>query len=163
MGLASPWLDLGAIVLLLLAVFGQASERRDAFEVAAQAGMPAAFREPLVADAIREDLATRLGVDIDDIDLESYESVTWPDGCLGVHVPGTVCAQALTPGFLARASHGDEIFRYHGSGTAFVAVNFLPGARVAGPVPGADPIRSPIRSISIDGQALVPGSRGFAP
>jgi hypothetical protein len=88
--------------------------------------------------AMRQDLAARLKVDVGTISMRSYESVTWPDGCLGIERPGVACAQSLVPGFLATLTDGaGKPYRYDGTGTKFVAASFEPNARLS------DPLRNP--------------------
>lgn len=53
---------------------------------------------PAVA-AAASDLARQLGLEAGAIDVVSAEPMTWPDGCLGLALPGEACLQAITPGF----------------------------------------------------------------
>lgn len=84
---------------------------------------------------MRQDLARRLSVPVDKIQLVSYRKVTWPDGCLGVYKPDTVCTQALVDGFLALLAGPDgKTYRYHGGPAGdFVAAAFEPTARIGDP------------------------------
>jgi hypothetical protein len=93
---------------------------------------------PAYQDAIREDLATRLGRPVSEISVHSFEPVTWPDGCLGVHRDGYVCTQALVPGFLAKLTDASgKLYTYHGSDAgAFIAVDFERDATVTPPILG---------------------------
>jgi hypothetical protein len=50
-------------------------------------------------DAIREDLAQRLGVDTKGLQPVRAESVNWNDGSLGCPEPDQVYTQAITPGY----------------------------------------------------------------
>jgi hypothetical protein len=45
-----------------------------------------------------QDLSRRTGVPVEEIELVSVESKSWPDACLGLPEPGEVCAQVITPG-----------------------------------------------------------------
>jgi hypothetical protein len=45
-------------------------------------------------------LAEKLNVDVDAVTLVSVEKMDWRDSCLGVTLPGQICAQAITPGYL---------------------------------------------------------------
>ncbi len=84
------------------------------------------------------DLASRLGRPEAELALKSYREVTWPDGCLGVSKPGTVCTQALVEdGFLAiyTGASGKE-YRYHGAGDRFIAASFEQGATLTDPIFG---------------------------
>lgn len=64
--------------------------------------------EALVGNALQL-MAGWLGWDVTHFSVEESEAVVWSDGCMGVEVPGTVCTQALVPGFRAvlRDGHGD--------------------------------------------------------
>lgn len=87
---------------------------------------------PLVKQA-RQDLAQRLDVPIEDIELIQFEAVVWPDASLGCPRPGMVYAQVLSPGYLAILKVDDREYAYHAgkSGEPFYCENPTP------PVPGA--------------------------
>jgi hypothetical protein len=87
--------------------------------------------------AMRQDLARRLNVGLQAISIVGYEQVTWPDSCLGIQRPGIICAQVLSPGFLARlADASGKVYRYHGTADAFTAASFEPGAQLGEPIRG---------------------------
>lgn len=69
---------------------------------------------PIIVQA-KEDLAKRLGVQISEIELLSFEEVVWPDSSLGCPQPGMAYAQMLTPGFLIILSVDDQAYEYHAS------------------------------------------------
>jgi len=48
---------------------------------------PGADDSQTVQRDMRRDLAGRLGVDIETVSIQSFEKVTWPDSCMGVHYP----------------------------------------------------------------------------
>jgi len=86
------------------------------------AGFGAAATPPAgIEAALRAHLAARLRVDAAAISLLSFEPVAWPDACLGVSAPGRVCAQVITPGWVAilRGPDGHD-YRYHGTAGRFV-------------------------------------------
>jgi len=60
-----------------------------------------------------EDLAQRLSVPVEDIDVLSVEAVDWPDSCLGVPVPDQACLQVITPGFRTSLWHAATTYVYH--------------------------------------------------
>lgn len=60
-----------------------------------------------------EDLAQRLSVPTEEIDVLSVEAVDWPDSCLGVPVPGQACLQVITPGFRISLWHAETTYVYH--------------------------------------------------
>ena len=61
-----------------------------------------------IATAAIDVLASRMGVPATRFTVERVEAVTWPDGCLGVTIPGMACAQVVTPGYrvVLRANSG---------------------------------------------------------
>ncbi|MCL4240837.1 MAG: hypothetical protein KJ048_05735 [Dehalococcoidia bacterium] len=112
---------------------------------------PGADDSQAVQRDMRRDLARRLGVDVESVSIQSFDTVTWPDGCMGVHYAYATCLAALTDGFVAILADGEgQTYVYHGSRLDFVAVSFLdtdeamigepvsdepegPGGRVADP------------------------------
>jgi hypothetical protein len=112
---------------------------------------PSADDSQTVQRDMRRDLAGRLGADIETVSIQSFENVTWPDSCMGVHYSYATCLAALTDGFVAILADGEgQTYVYHGSRLDFVAVSFLdtdeaiigepvsdepeaPGGRVADP------------------------------
>ncbi len=72
--------------------------------------------EPLIVQA-RADLATRLGVRPEVIDLKKAETVQWSDSSLGCPQPGYFYAQVITPGFLIVLDSGGKEYSYHSDGT----------------------------------------------
>jgi hypothetical protein len=86
--------------------------------------------------AMREDLARRTNTPLPRVSIVDYRDVTWPNGCLGVDEPGTVCTQALVPGFLAFLSDNTNVYRYHGAETGgFIAASFVTNATLSEPLP----------------------------
>jgi hypothetical protein len=77
---------------------------------------------------LREDLARRLGIDVDRAGIASFRFVTWPDGCLGLVRIDATCLAAITEGYLAFLTDDEgRAYRYHGGGDTFVAADFEPG------------------------------------
>lgn len=72
-------------------------------------------------------LAQTLGLPIDQIKLVATESVTWPDGCLGVQRPGQMCTQALVEGFKVtlETGGGEYVVHTNESGSAAVIASGL--------------------------------------
>jgi hypothetical protein len=87
--------------------------------------------EPLAMDPQAEiiaDLAGRLGLDSSVITVQSFENVTWADGCLGVIRPAALCLAGEVDGYLAFLVAPDgTVYRYHGGAGTFVAVDFEEG------------------------------------
>lgn len=63
-----------------------------------QGGEPGRTFPPSVMGAIAE-LAKLIGVDPSEIHVVTFEAVQWPDACLGVQIPGQMCAEVITNGF----------------------------------------------------------------
>jgi len=61
----------------------------------------------------REDLAQRLGMDIEEIEVVMVEAVEWPDASLGCPQPGMMYAQVITPGYRILLRAGDKTYEYH--------------------------------------------------
>ena len=67
---------------------------------------------PIVARA-RADLARRLGVDPEALEVISAEEVTWPDGSLGCPEPGMSYTQALVDGSKVVLQYDGRVYVYH--------------------------------------------------
>jgi len=76
--------------------------------------MPISKQEqlPIVAPA-KADLATRLGIQADELEVISAEEVIWPDGSLGCPEPGMSYTQALVDGSKVVFGHEDRVYVYH--------------------------------------------------
>jgi hypothetical protein len=70
--------------------------------------------QPLVKSA-KADLAERLGISSNDIEVESVEETQFRDASLGVPEPGKVYAQVITPGYIIRLAAEDAVYEYHAS------------------------------------------------
>jgi hypothetical protein len=68
---------------------------------------------PAAALNARADLAQRLQIDPDTIKLVSVEQVDWPDGCLGVQIPGVMCTMVITPGYRVILEADGKQYEYH--------------------------------------------------
>lgn len=82
---------------------------------------------------LREDLAQRLSLSVNDVSVLSMRIGTWPNGCLGVQQPGKVCSQALVDGWQAKLVADGREYRYHGGGLPlpggeFIAASFIANA-----------------------------------
>jgi hypothetical protein len=76
---------------------------------------PGSTENQLVVFA-REDLAKRLGIPVEQIELITMESVTWPDGSLGCPEPGVEYIQVQREGTLIRLRADKHIYQYHSGG-----------------------------------------------
>jgi hypothetical protein len=63
--------------------------------------------------AIRVDAAERVGVEADNVSIETSEAVDWPDASLGCPGPQMGYAQVITPGFLVVVDVGGNRLHYH--------------------------------------------------
>ena len=63
--------------------------------------------------AAKSDLAGRLEITEQDIELSEAREVTWRDGALGCPEPDMMYTQALVPGYYIRLSAGDDSYAYH--------------------------------------------------
>lgn len=72
-----------------------------------------------------QDLANRLEISPDMIELVEIAQVIWRDGSLGCPQPGMLYTQALVNGVRIRLCAGDLIFHYHSSrnGIPFLCEN----------------------------------------
>ena len=66
-----------------------------------------------VVGLARADLAQRLEVDREAIEVISVEAVEWPDASLGCPEPGQMYAQVVTPGFRLVLEARRERYEYH--------------------------------------------------
>lgn len=85
----------------------------------------------------RRDLAERLEIDADAIELDRAEYVTWRNGALGCPEPGSAYTQALVPGYRIVLRAGGERHHYHGGRDQ--APFHCPAERVDDPLPGEEP------------------------
>jgi hypothetical protein len=61
----------------------------------------------------KEDLAQRLSISVEQIEVVEARSVVWPDASLGCLQPGKMYAQVVTPGFVVVLEAKDRTHRYH--------------------------------------------------
>jgi hypothetical protein len=71
--------------------------------------------EELVSTA-KEDLAQRLSIGAEEIDLVEVKAVVWPDGGLGCPEPGVAHTQVQVEGTLIRLRVGKRMYQYHSGG-----------------------------------------------
>ncbi|MCL4862756.1 MAG: hypothetical protein KJZ93_25310 [Caldilineaceae bacterium] len=71
---------------------------------------------PLVQQAVA-DLAERLGVPVDEVELVEAEAVIWPDGSLGCPQPGMMYTQVLQDGMRIVLRVAGEEYHYHSGGS----------------------------------------------
>jgi hypothetical protein len=73
-------------------------------------------RDMGLVDQAVTDLARRLGVSDEEIEVLNSESVTWPDGSLGCPEPDRMYTQALVEGHRVVLAHADRVYLYHSGG-----------------------------------------------
>jgi len=66
-----------------------------------------------VVERSRDDLATRLSVANEGIEVVTARRVTWGDGSIGCPEPGMMYTQALVPGFYIHLRHDGKDAYYH--------------------------------------------------
>lgn len=75
-----------------------------------------------LVEMAKADLAQRLGLSADEIEVQSVEPTEFPDASLGVPEPGKSYAQVVTPGYIIELSADGETYRYHAGNGRIVAV-----------------------------------------
>jgi hypothetical protein len=83
-------------------------------------GLPAARAAALV-------LAADLNVDPSLLVIESITSITWPDGCLGVHRMGVLCTKVVSDGYIITFSMNGRYYQTNSNGDGSSLVQ-VPGA-----------------------------------
>lgn len=99
-----------AIVTLLVAC---QREPASGDSVVTPAEMPAVSGLPAVTIAARNDLASRLGIEADAVEILETRSVYWRSAALGCPDPERSYAQVLTPGWFIRLAVKRAEYRYH--------------------------------------------------
>ena len=66
----------------------------------------------LPAERAMKILAAGLGVKDSDITVVGTEEKVWPDSCLGLAKEGELCAQVVTPGYLAKLMAQGVMYQY---------------------------------------------------
>jgi len=62
-----------------------------------------------------QDLANRLNLSEDAIQVIAFEAVVWPEGGLGCPEPGMLYTQVQVEGFRIRLEYNGQTYYYHGS------------------------------------------------
>ena len=91
----------------------------------AATGLPPAVDPGPAQTAAINALATKLQLGRDQITLVSTEVVDWPDGCLGIALPGVTCAKGPVTGFRIKLSAAARQYEYHTNqdGTSVLAAD----------------------------------------
>jgi hypothetical protein len=72
--------------------------------------------DPILAQLVaqsRADLARRLVLSVDSVQLIRAAAVDWPDSSLGCPRPGLMYAQMVTPGYLIVLGANGKEYEYH--------------------------------------------------
>jgi len=77
-------------------------------------------------DAVKKDLADRLGASVDDLEVTKAESITWNDGSLRCPKPGQNYTQAQVPGYWIVLVLGDKEYDYRASESGYFFLCELP-------------------------------------
>ena len=72
---------------------------------------------PEVAVAIQNQISETLGVQVDQVQIESVEQRDWSDSCLGLGGANESCAQVITPGWLVVLNVNGTEYRYRADQT----------------------------------------------
>ncbi len=92
---------------------------KESFEPEKPIELPQAQKLRELVIQAREDLAARLTVSPESIDLLEVKEVVWPDAGLGCPQPGRAYPQVTKEGFLIRLRIQKRVYRYHsGQGRA---------------------------------------------
>ena len=94
------------ILLGVLLIVGLAATQEPAREKVDAALAP-------IVEAARKDLARRLSVEAERIEVVEARSKVWRDGSLGCPEPGMMYTQALQDGALVRLRYGSKVYAYH--------------------------------------------------
>ncbi len=69
--------------------------------------------ELIVIDLAKKDLAARLKINTEEIQIQSYKEVNWNDSSLGCAKPGMNYLQVITPGYEIILEANDQEYSYH--------------------------------------------------
>ncbi len=104
-------------------------------EATPTAAGPASTTSPAEQAAIAS-LAGALGMQTNQISLVSAESVTWPNGCMGVQRIGVLCTNKQIPGYKIVLQANGQQYEFHTNGDGSVIVP-AQGMQAAGPAEDA--------------------------
>jgi hypothetical protein len=96
----------------------EAKGKQYEYHTSADGSVVAPAASPLAASdmhtaAAQQALAKSLGVSAKSIKAISSAAVEWPDACLGSALPGVVCAEVVTPGFIIVLEAQGQQYEYH--------------------------------------------------
>jgi hypothetical protein len=85
-----------------------------------------------MVEMAKADLAQRLGLSTDQIEVQGFEPAEFPDASLGVPEPGQIYAQVITPGYIIELTAAGQAYRYHASEERIVAAPMEEGWPING-------------------------------
>jgi hypothetical protein len=77
------------------------------------------------AQQAAEALATQLNLNVLDVAVRSVEAVQWPDSCLGIHLPGQMCAMHVVDGYKVILEAQNHLYEYRTNGDGSLAMPAL--------------------------------------
>ena len=77
------------------------------------AASPTPTPDGLPAVAAQHLLASQLGVNPDQVQTIGIDPTDWPDTCLGIQLPGIMCAQHVVPGYKILLEANNHTYEYH--------------------------------------------------
>lgn len=126
---------------------------------------PAGVAAEIAAGRAIEALAEWLGVSQTALSVLAVEAVAWSDACLGIQIPGRLCAQVITPGWrvlLLDAFDGSHTPHLDGAGNAAWAGEVV----ASGVVLAVDDVAGRV-TLDVDGESLTlrfaPGTEWWPP
>ncbi len=102
--------------------------------------------ENQLVEMAREDLADKLDLDVEEIEVLSVEPEDFPDASLGVPEAGKDYIQVITPGYVIELSADAERYRYHAGNGRVV---FVPKDRYLTEAPDTARLKRPAQGASI--------------
>ena len=77
------------------------------------AASPTPTPDGLPTVAAQHLLASQLGINPDQVQTIGIDPTDWPDTCLGIQLPGIMCAQHVVPGYKILLEANNHIYEYH--------------------------------------------------
>lgn len=78
-----------------------------------EGGSKGSANQDAAVKAAKEMLAQQIGVKADQIQVVEVEAVAWPNGCMGVQMPGRMCTQMIVPGFRVVLEANGTQYEFH--------------------------------------------------
>ena len=64
----------------------------------------------------RQALAAHLGIEVSAVAVSKVEAIQWPDSCLGIQIPGQMCAMHVVDGYRVILEVNNQRYEYHTNG-----------------------------------------------